>query len=236
MKYRRIDKDTVQCIVTNEDLEEYGLKLSDIFERNERGEDFLRDLIEEAHNEVGYNCNGNSIAMQIRPLRDNGMVITFSEEPEGTFRNFLEHMKEVLPLMQDLPDAIHELQEMGMHIEESNVSKASSSSNQKKSDKAEEYAETRIFEFSSMSDVLFFCEKVSGANQIKSCLVKADDYYYLVMMKNRMSWKNYNKLSAKAFEFSRIIVDAEDKLLYLGEHGEIIIENGAVNKLSKLGK
>ena len=38
MKYKKINDATVQCIITEEDMLEYGLTLSDIFERNEKGE------------------------------------------------------------------------------------------------------------------------------------------------------------------------------------------------------
>mgnify|MGYP002508745955 CR=1 FL=1 len=41
-------------------------------ERNEKGEGFLRDIIERAHDEIGYQINGENIAMQITPLKDKG--------------------------------------------------------------------------------------------------------------------------------------------------------------------
>lgn len=235
MKYRRIDKDTVQCIVTGDDLEEYGLTMSDIFERNERGEGFLRDLIEEAHTEVGYDYKGQNIAMQISPLKDNGMVITFSEEPESTFKNFLEHMKEVFAATGGGGlDELHDLMSNEMTDNTHNDSHAKETSKKKEDMASTQYADTRVFEFASIGDVIDFAHGLYGANQVKSCLVKADEKFYLVTMKNRMSWKNYNKLSAKAFDYSNIITEIDDKLVYLGEHSETIIETGALNKLSKL--
>ena len=54
MKYRKINDTTVQCIISGEDMTEYGLALSDILERSQKGEEFLRDIIERAHEEVGY--------------------------------------------------------------------------------------------------------------------------------------------------------------------------------------
>ena len=62
MKYKKINDATVQCIVSADDMSEYGLTLSDIFERNERGEEFLRDIIERAHEEVGYQINNGNIS------------------------------------------------------------------------------------------------------------------------------------------------------------------------------
>ncbi len=45
MKYKKINEATVQCIISEDDMTEYGLTLSDIFERSEKGEEFLRDII-----------------------------------------------------------------------------------------------------------------------------------------------------------------------------------------------
>ena len=233
MKYRKIDKNTVQCIVTGEDMEEYGLSMTDIFERNERGEGFLRDLIEEAREEVGYTCQSNNIAMQISPFKDNGMVITFSEEPESAFKSFLEHMKgifessgavglEDLPSLSDYEDA-----------EKIDKHESDNASSDRKGEFDKE-SETRIFEFDTMNDCIQFCKSVYGPGQIKSCLVKSEGKFYMIVIKNRMSWKNFNKMSASSFDFAKIIVEVEDKLFYLGEHGEMMIPIGAVNKLSKL--
>lgn len=229
MKYRRIDKDTVQCIVTGEDLQELGLSMTDIFERNERGEGFLRDLIEEAHQEVGYTCSGNNIAMQITPFKDNGMVITFSEEPENAFKSFFEHMKEVLTNAGvDGIESIEDLHKLGMHETKTENSKTNNMTD------VTQVAETRIIEFESIEHVIEFAKITTNPSQVRSCLVKVEDKYYVVLLKNRMSWKNYNKLTARAFDFGKIIYEVDDKLIYLGEHGEVLIENGALNKLSKL--
>lgn len=95
MRYKKINDATVQCIITAEDMLEYGLTLSDIFERNEKGEGFLRDIIERAHDEIGYQINGENIAMQITPLKDKGLVVTFTDESPMGFRDILQHLKDV---------------------------------------------------------------------------------------------------------------------------------------------
>ena len=40
----------------------------------------MRDIIERAHDEIGYQINGENIAMQITPLKDKGLVVTFTDE------------------------------------------------------------------------------------------------------------------------------------------------------------
>lgn len=226
MKYRRIDKDTVQCIVSGADMEKHGLTLTDIFERSEKAETFFRNIIEEAHDTVGYEfeASGN-VAMQITPIHDDGMIVTITQNTAGTVKSFLEHMKDVCDAI-----ASGRLTAEGY----GGIGGFESPEPQTTSIDEEQPKDIRIFEFGSMENVLRFAEDGFIAGQVKSYLGKADGKYYLVVIKNRSSWKNFNKLSAKAFDFANVVVDVKNKLIYLGEHGEGLIESGAIQKLSKI--
>ena len=226
MKYRRIDQDTIQCIVTGDDMDEHGITMGDIFERSERAEGFLRELIEEAHEEVGYEINGASLAMQITPVQDDGMIITITNEKSTGLMSFLEHMRDVMALLSggQLSDEEHMLPDSEPEHKEAYYP----SVNQPE--------DIRVFEFASTSDVLDFAADGFAAGQVKSILGFADGKYYLIVTKNRCSWANFNKLSAKAFDYANVIVDVRGKLTYLSEHGESIIEKGALGALKKISR
>lgn len=216
MKYKKINDATVQCIVTAEDMIEYGLTLSDIFERNEKGEGFLRDIIERAHDEVGYMINGENIAMQITPLQNKGLVVTFTNESPAAFRDILQHLKEVLH---------------GVSAELNNMQAESQIQNRT----AEEFDEDRrMFVFSSLHQVMQYAASIPANLTVRSHLYKADDVYYLVMEKNRLSYKMFNKISAQALEFGNLIAVSEERMQYLDEHGERLIEARAVSKLRRI--
>ena len=226
MQYRRIDQDTIQCIVTGEDMNERGLTLGDIFERSERAEGFLRELIEEAHEEIGYELESASVAMQITPVQDDGLIITISNEHSAGLRSFLEHMRDIM-------EAFASGQLTGEEHQFAEVSDRSARTYYSDDDQPED---VRIFEFTSMSNLLDFAEDGFVAGQVKSMLGMADDKYYLVVTKNRCSWKNFNKLSAKAFDYANVIPEVKEKLVYLSEHGEGMIEHGALTALKKISR
>lgn len=218
MKYKKINEATVQCIISEEDMEEYGLTLADIFERNEKGEGFLRDVVERAHDEVGYRLNGDNIAMQITPIRDEGLVITFSDEGITGFQNMLEHIKEVLSGLD--PEGMRE---------------AARAIAGKEAPKQNGFEETcRMFLFASMNHAMRFCAAIPSEFTVRSHLYKLKDAYYLVIEKHRLSKKNFNKISAQAVEFSRLVAPSQEKLLYLQEHGECLIKDRAVSGLRKV--
>lgn len=216
MKYKKINEGTVQCIITAEDMLEYGLTLSDIFERNEKGEGFLRDIIERAHDEIGYQINGENIAMQITPLRDKGLVVTFTDEGPMGFKDILQHLKDVLQGVSD---------EFGKQEQAGNV----------QVQPAETIDENRrMFVFASLHQVMQYTASIPNTVSVKSHLYKEGEVYYLVMEKNRLSYKMFNKISAQAVEFGNLIAVSDERMQYLEEHGECLIMDRAVSRLRKI--
>lgn len=218
MKYKKINDATVQCIVSADDMSEYGLTLSDIFERNERGEEFLRDIIERAHEEVGYQINNGNIAMQITPLKDNGLVVTFTDEGPAAFKEMLQNLKEVL----------REFSAELAGQEERERSRVAAQ-------KAGEYDENRrMFVFASMHETMQYAATIPNTYSVKSHLYKEGGDYYLVLEKNRLSYKAFNRISAQAVEFGNLIAVSEERMQYLEEHGECLIRNRAVSRLRRI--
>lgn len=216
MKYKKINDATVQCIVSADDMSEYGLTLSDIFERNERGEEFLRDIIERAHDEVGYQINNGNIAMQITPLKDNGLVVTFTDEGPAAFKEMLQNLKEVL---QEFSTELANQEERAKAVPQT----------------AEEFDENRrMFVFHTMYQTMQYAATIPNTYSVKSHLYKEGEDYYLVLEKHRLSYKNFNRISAQAVEFGNLIAVSDERMQYLEEHGECLIRDRAVSKLRKI--
>ncbi len=218
MKYKKINDATVQCIISEEDMLEYGLTLSDIFERNEKGEGFLRDIIERAYDEVGYTVNGDNIAMQITPLKDKGLAVTFTSEGPSGFRDILQHLKEVLQGVSD---------ELTRQDEEERQ--------QSVEQQEEKYDDNRrMFAFNSLREAMQYTTSIPTSVSVKSHLYKDGEKYYLVVEKNRLSYKMFNKISAQAVEFGNLLAVSEERMLYLKEHAECLIADRAVSKLRRI--
>ena len=214
MKYKKINDATVQCIITAEDMLEYGLTLADIFERNEKGEGFLRDIIERAHDEIGYQINGENIAMQITPLKDKGLVVTFTDESPMGFKDILQHLKDVL---QGVSDEVSRQEQEAAREQEIVFDE-----------------NRRMFVFASLYQVMQYTASIPNTLSVKSHLYKEGDVYYLVLEKNRLSYKTFNKISAQGVEFANLIAVSEERMQYLEEHGECLIADRAVSRLRRI--
>ena len=74
MDFRRIDKNTVQCILSEEEMNAYGFRIEDFFSNQEKAREFLEHLVERAEEEIGYEAHSGMVSMQIMKMPDNGFL------------------------------------------------------------------------------------------------------------------------------------------------------------------
>ena len=73
MTFKRIDEDTVCCIVTEDDMMDNGLELEDFLQNKDKIQEFLHKIVEQAEEEVGYESKKGILSMQVAMLPE--MVI-----------------------------------------------------------------------------------------------------------------------------------------------------------------
>ena len=114
MEFKRINKDTVTCIITEDDMDEQGIKLEDLFEKKKEAMDFLHDVMRKAEEEVDYKPTGSFMPMQITVLPDHSISLTLSENASASFGELLRNLTDKagikLPknVLEDLGDSVDE--------------------------------------------------------------------------------------------------------------------------------
>lgn len=88
--------------------------------------------------------------------------------------------------------------------------------------------------FATLHQVMQYTAVIPKNYSVKSHLYKEGEAYYLVLEKNRLSYRTFNRISASAVEFGNLVVVSEERLLYLQEHGECLIRDRAVSKLRRI--
>ena len=53
-------------------------------------------MIKMAHDEVGFTIDNSNIAMQITPLKDNGLIVTFTDDDMGDLAQVLAGIRDAL--------------------------------------------------------------------------------------------------------------------------------------------
>jgi adapter protein MecA 1/2 len=114
MEFKRINKDTITCIITEDDMDEQGIKLEDLFEKKKEAMEFLHEVMRKAEEEVDYKPTGSFMPMQITVLPDHSISLTLSENASASIgeiiRNLTEKAGIKIPksVLEDIGDSVDE--------------------------------------------------------------------------------------------------------------------------------
>lgn len=233
MEYKRIDENTIRCIVTEEDMESFGLNLDEFLSHSGRSDEFLQYIVSEARDELGYQNDKGIVSMRLELLNDKRIAITFGSGDEQQIR------EQVLKYLKDLAES-RIMQEIGRLFGEKQKAAPPAQENQTRT--AERAAETtgelnepyRMYCFESLRDVISYCRAVGLKQPIRSHLYKEKENYYLIVERYRISEYHFNLLTAVAFDYGKVIAGPEHLYSHLQEHGELLIDSRAVGTLRKL--
>ena len=239
MKIERVDDKTVKCFLSNEELEEYEIDYKDFVTRSEKAREVVQEIIEQATEEVGYRPPKFAFDLQIMMMPEQGLVLTLSEKDPVDLNNkdqMLSYLKELKNIFQT---AKNEVDKAGVALQSQGDAVGNTAGG-----KAEEQAENKIeksvnlpkpehaiFRFDDMASVLGYAAIMPTNLRVQSALYAMDGKYYLSLHKGNASYERYSRACIQAMEFAGIYTALEDKILFLQEHGECLIEEGALKKL-----
>lgn len=262
MNISRMDDNTIRCVLTSEDLEENGLNLDDFFHNSEHAREFLQTIVERAREEVGYDFEGGALAMQVMPLPQNGLLITFSEKTDSFFKGLSEHLKDLLfadgTQGQETDSGEAQQQRSGVlegflksllegKLEKSVKNEEHTTGDQAVRKEKKKTEGTGQAEVSPMPEVLVYrfshldvIEKFAAIAQ-PGRFLKSSVYYlperetwYLLISRGRMAEKLFQSFCAQALEYGSLVTDSTAWIEYLMEHGECVLEKDAMKRLKEL--
>lgn len=252
MRFKRIDVDTVRCIISEEELMENGLEVDDFLQNDGRTESFLRKIISMAEEEVGYKVQGGNITIQVAVLPEHTLALTFSEKPELGISNLLENLKSAVEsLVKNAPD-IEKLKQTSKELANQNhtdegiaeiqpeqsESKAEESTDKKQSTGGFTLKDRNFYQlcFASMERAICYAKGVRLELPMKSSLyyLTREDAYYLLLEKGELSDKQLCRLLSASLEFADDIYAHGPTRAYIMEHGKCILPEQALEHLQEI--
>lgn len=229
MEYKRIDENTIRCIVTEEDMESFGLNLDEFLSHSGRSDEFLQYIVSEARDELGYQDDKGIVSMRLEVLSDRRISLTFGSGDEKQVR------EQVLKYLKELAESriAQEIEKMlGVkHEEPADTEKKQIRQEAPKKEIREPY---RMYCFTSLRDVMSYCRAIGLKQPIKSHLYKEKENYYLIAERYRISDYHFNLLTAVAFDYGKVLVESENLYDHLREHGELLLSGRAIGTLRKI--
>lgn len=248
MKIERVDEKTVKCFISNEELEEYDISYKDFMMRSDKARNIVEEIMAQAVEEVDYKPPQYAFDLQIMMMPDKGMVLTFTERtPEDVksgmdFMHYLREMRRILKerLGLDAPTIAGLLAQAVVMaatggdgaaqagIGQNSASEEASVHNAQPEVQKPHFA---IFSFVAMRQLCEYAEALPRNLRVASQLYRDKDTYYLYLERGSASYERYSRASIQALEFGELYAATEDKLVYLEEHGECLIDEKALAKL-----
>ncbi len=235
VKFKRVNVDTVRCLITEEELHENGLDVDDFLANDGKTEEFLRRIITMAETEVGYKVHGGNISIQVSVLPDHVLALTFSEKTNAGIMNVLENLKSV---MENLSKNAAEVSQAQQEAEESEIPIQGAREKQ-----AHAVSEGIIpgsceyqIQFDSMEYFDAYSRSVLLEMPVENRLYKLpqDHMYFLLMKKGDMNDRQLCRLLSTALDFATGIYSHDAVRAFIEEHGESIIEKNAIQVMQQL--
>lgn len=237
MRIERIDEKTVKCYLSNEEMAEHEITYKDFVTRSQKAKNMVEQIIAQAVEEVGYKPPEFAMDMQIMLMPEQGMVLTLSEKtPEEIANNptLMEYLREMKKAFQQkLAEGMtpEQIQENMAQLGEGLPGAAAAAGNAPTAEDGQGMPEIAVFAFDSLKAVCDYVNVLPKILRVNSSLYLEKGIYYLYMEKGTSAYKRYSRACILALEYGRLYGASMDKVTYLQEHAECLIEEKAVQKL-----
>lgn len=238
MKFKRIDVDTVRCLISEDELLERGLEVEDFLQNDGKAEEFLREILSQAAEEVGYRIKGGNISIQVSVLPDHVLALTFSESQDAGIASMLEHLKSAVEHLSQNVKAEARKAGMNEHAVNSEAERLGASdllsAGNQEGVAGNKFAYQLVFD--SLDIFGRYCEAVWLEVPVENSLYKLEqeDAYYLLMKKGMMTDKQLCRLLGASLEFASGIYAAGALEAFVREHGIALLEENAIQKMQRL--
>ena len=248
MKIEKISETQIRCTLNKQDLADRDLKISELAYGSEKAKELFRDLIAQASYECGFEAEDIPLMIEAIPVSGDCLVliVTKVEDPDeldtrfSNFSSFRDSSSEESVTSSVADEILESFAHLGALLskERKNLEDAEVTENLvEQSDSTDSLAEyCRIFSFPTLNAVTTLCQKIDSHYFGKSHLYKNEkkDCYYLVLYVSDHTVEEFNRICNVLTEYATPIHNDYATLSYFAEHFKLILNNNAVQILSKL--
>lgn len=208
MEISVLDQQTIQCIMTEEEIADYGMDKKTLFQNDGRVRDFFRQVMQRAQQETGFTRGYGNVAVHAAFLSDESLEITFSVSnisPQQKGKSQISKLqRQQIPAGRDRTGGQDEIPKI----------------------------DTVIFKSKDLMSLIVFCSKVQAALQAQLYQYKGG--YFLLADCSRYEMRQLASLFTIADEYVDAVCYTPSIAAFLREHGKCVIEKSAVGILGRL--
>lgn len=219
MKFSRIGKHTIQCVISEQEIADLGYTLEEIMSNGERTQEFMNEIFDLAEQRFETKFELGIKTVRADFMSDHTLSLTFSEHPGSD--EMMEHIKDIVSgLMNSIPQQKWE-----------EISEA-----KRRADEDSE-AIVRVLVtvvFRDLDILTRFAKRVAPESISPSSLYKYKAEYLLILDLSDLSDEKVKNLSSLADEYASDILVGAERKAFIEEHGEVILRKHALEQLREL--
>jgi len=235
VKFTKIDKNTLRCLISREEMDERGIKIDDIMVDRGKAEAFLRDILTEARTQVNFVTSGEALNVQLSVLKNGSVNLQITDDRNASIRMLLEQIKARLAAFSEQlgnnsksSGNVVEIPPQGSVIPQyRNAAKAVADAKDDGIIKMHVWAK-----LASMEDCIALSKAMGEANDVPSALYELNgDYFFeldIESVKTRVA-----RIVFTVSEHSLAVFSDDGFYMEPKEHGKRLIKEKAFETLSK---
>ena len=225
MKLERLSENQIRCTLSDADLSDRNLTLSELAAGNHKMHEFIKEIMEQASDEFGFDAAGKPLIIETKRTSAEKIVFTFTkiENPEDFLRMILSHaIRDISlgmsgaagPVEQELPPEFQDPDggiPLGIGIYQDSFV-------------------ADIFSFEKLSVISELANAVNIGSCDRSFLYKDDisDVYYLILEKDKPGDEAFRRLCLTAGEFGVPVYMGPEAHAFFEEHLECLAKGDAL--------
>lgn len=262
MKIERLSENQIRCTLNRADLADRELLLNELAYGTDRAKALFRDMMQQASNELGFEADDIPLMIEAIPVSPDCLIliITKVEDPEELDTRFSKFSKPSYVSEDSLISENDSVDEMLDGVEDANIlidnntdsadtdnlsfvplsealkNKSLEGQTNESKQPALNNNIYRIFTFNSLDTLSAIAPTVNSIYQGVNSLYKnpSTNLYYLILFKSKVDSSVFNKACNLLSEYGLRVKSTYALPSLFKEHYTVIIENKALEILSKL--
>ncbi len=214
MKIEKISETQIKFVLTNADLSERNIKMTELAYGSEKAQELFREMMEQAFVECAFESDNMPLMIEAIPMTADSIVIIVTKV---TAPEQIEERFNMLPKQA------------------SAKKRQRNAAGKKAKDINEQPSNISVFSFDTLDDVTLAANRMYMQFNGMNMLFKNNNRYFLYV-ENNCSFDNVTTeyIDSVLAEYGQKHLANTITRYYLAEHGEIIIKSNAIRKLALL--
>lgn len=262
MKFQKVNDNVIRCIISQEEMNEKGVKIDDLMDNRSKAEEFLRGILQEAREKLDFQTSGEALNVQLSIMKDGDVLLMISDDQNAVIRTMLDQLKDRLKDFQSEMDVAVQKRREAKEKDKNQTPALPPTADKSATvevaptklpaggtNREDIYSATKAIledakdsdplslnvwaEIGSIDNCMTLAKTLFLQGDVASELYKLDEIYYLHIDMVQTKSEIAHNVFALAEYSSRLYLD-DTNVYGVEEHGDCLIAENAVKVLSEL--